>query len=51
MPGVSARGFGISPSAALPSWRVSFAGAEAGTYTYVCQIHDGMSGQIVVAGS
>jgi plastocyanin len=30
------------------SWWVRFTGAKAGTYTYVCMIHDGMAGTIVV---
>jgi plastocyanin len=41
-------GFNLSRLAVLPSWQVSFAGAKAGTYTYVCQIHQGMDGTIVV---
>jgi plastocyanin len=43
-----AAAFDIPATAMLSSWRVSFAGAAAGTYTYVCQIHDGMGGTIVV---
>lgn len=43
-----AAGFDVPASAILSSWRVSFAGARKGTYTYVCQIHEGMSGTIVV---
>lgn len=40
--------FDVPASAALASWSVRFAGAKAGTYHYVCQIHDGMNGTIVV---
>jgi plastocyanin len=43
-----AAGYDLPASAARSSWTVSFAGATAGTYHYVCQIHDGMSGTIVV---
>jgi plastocyanin len=43
-----AAGFDIPATGALSIWRVSFAGAKAGTYTYVCMIHDGMQGTIVV---
>jgi plastocyanin len=41
-------GLDIPASAALSSWYVRFTGAKAGTYTYVCQFHDGMEGTIVV---
>jgi hypothetical protein len=41
-------GFDVPASGALPSWTVKFTGATKGTYTYVCQIHDGMKGTIVV---
>jgi plastocyanin len=41
-------GFGVPASGALPAWSVRFAGAAKGTYTYVCQIHAGMTGTIVV---
>jgi plastocyanin len=41
-------GFGLAPTAASSRWAVSFAGAAKTTYTYVCQIHDGMAGRIVV---
>jgi len=41
-------GFDVPASAALSSWAVGFAGAKPGTYHYVCQIHDGMEGTIVV---
>ncbi len=43
-----AAGFDIPALAIKSSWTVSFAGATRGTYHYVCQIHDGMSGTIVV---
>jgi plastocyanin len=43
-----AAGFDVPATAARSSWRVSFAGAKTGTYTYVCMIHDGMNGTIVV---
>jgi plastocyanin len=43
-----ATGFDMPASTMLSSWRVSFAGAKKGTYTYVCMIHDGMQGTIVV---
>lgn len=43
-----AAGFDIPATAFLSSWRVTFAGAAAGTYTYVCQIHGGMAGTIVI---
>jgi plastocyanin len=39
---------GASSTDALTSWTVSLAGAAPGTYTYVCQIHDGMEASIVV---
>jgi plastocyanin len=42
------QGFGLAPTAANARWAVSFAGAAKTTYTYVCQIHDGMAGKIVV---
>jgi plastocyanin len=38
----------IPASAILNTWTVSFAGATPGTYTYVCQIHDGMDASITV---
>jgi plastocyanin len=41
-------GFGLASTAASSRWAVSFAGAAKTTYTYVCQIHDGMAGKIVV---
>jgi plastocyanin len=43
-------GFGLPSSALRTSWFVRFTGAKAGTYTYVCQIHDGMTGTIRVTG-
>jgi plastocyanin len=43
------RAFGLPSSATLHRWKVSFSGAEKGTYTYICQIHGaGMSGTITV---
>jgi plastocyanin len=39
---------GLAKTAILNTWTVSFAGAAPGTYTYVCQIHDGMKGTIKV---
>jgi len=39
---------GLPSTAILNTWTVSFAGAEAGRYTYVCQIHGGMAGTINV---
>ncbi len=41
-------GFDMPPTVALSSWSVRFTGAKAGTYHYVCQIHEGMEGDIVV---
>jgi plastocyanin len=41
-------GFNMPVTVALTSWAVKFTGAAAGTYHYVCQIHDGMEGDIVV---
>ena len=43
-----AAGFDLPAMAVRSSWQVTFAGAKAGTYTYVCAIHDGMAGTIVV---
>jgi plastocyanin len=45
---VSVQSLGAPATAALHSWRVWFTGAVKGTYTYVCQIHDGMKGSIIV---
>lgn len=40
---------GVPTTAALRSWTVSFKGAAAGTYTYLCTIHgEAMSGTIIV---
>jgi len=41
-------GFDMPAATTLSSWSVKFTGAKAGTYHYVCQIHDGMEGDIVV---
>jgi plastocyanin len=43
-----AAGFDMPATVTLSSWSVKFAGAKAGTYHYVCQIHQGMEGDIVV---
>ncbi len=43
-----AKGFGIRQSDILGSWTISLSGAAPGTYTYVCQIHDGMEATITV---
>ena len=43
-----AAGFDVPAMSFRSSWWVKFAGAKAGTYTYVCMIHDGMDGTIVV---
>ncbi|HEX7949688.1 MAG TPA: hypothetical protein VF494_05010 [Candidatus Limnocylindrales bacterium] len=43
-----AAGWDMPTTVALSSWSVKFTGAAAGTYHYVCQIHDGMEGFIVV---
>jgi plastocyanin len=43
-----AAGFDLPAQTVLSSWRVTFAGARVGNYHYVCQIHDGMNGTIVV---
>ena len=41
--------FGGPATASLHSWSVRFApGAPAGTYHYVCQIHEGMAGVVIV---
>ena len=39
---------GLARTAILNRWSVSFAGASAGTYTYVCMIHPGMDATITV---
>ena len=42
-------GFSLPSTAAKSQWTVTFpANAATTTYTYVCQIHDGMAGTIVV---
>jgi plastocyanin len=42
-------GFGLPATAASARWSVTFpTGAAKATYSYVCQIHDGMEGTIVV---
>jgi plastocyanin len=43
-----ASSFGLPSTAVVTRWNVGFAGAVPGTYTYVCQIHDGMAGTITV---
>jgi plastocyanin len=43
-----ASGFDLPIQAMRTSWWVRFTGAKAGTYHYVCMIHDGMEGTIVV---
>jgi hypothetical protein len=41
--------FGLPSSAAFSSWTITVSEtAPAGTYTFVCQIHDGMKGTLVV---
>jgi hypothetical protein len=40
--------FDVPTSGALQSWAVRFANAKPGTYHYICQIHAGMEGTIVV---
>ena len=44
-----AAGFGIPSTGLVRSWFVRFTKAAPGRYTYVCQIHDGMAGTIVVS--
>ena len=39
---------GLPDSAFHTSWSASFRGAVVGTYTYLCQIHEGMAGTISV---
>jgi plastocyanin len=41
-------GFSLPSTSARSRWTVSFAGAARTTYHYVCQIHAGMEGTIVV---
>jgi plastocyanin len=43
-----ATSFDISVTGVLQSWAVRFANAKPGTYHYICQIHSGMEGTIVV---
>ena len=40
--------FNLPDSAFHGSWSASFRGAVSGSYTYVCQIHGGMEGTIVI---
>ncbi len=40
--------FNMPVTTVLTAWTASFKGAKKGTYTYVCQIHDGMTGTVVV---
>ena len=40
--------FGVPTTATLRTWTVHFTGANAGAYTYLCQIHPGMTGKITV---
>jgi plastocyanin len=39
---------GVRSTDILNTWTISLAGAAPGTYTYVCQIHDGMESTITV---
>jgi plastocyanin len=39
---------GARPTDILNRWTISLAGAAPGTYSYVCQIHDGMESTITV---
>jgi plastocyanin len=41
-------GFGLPTTAASNRWTVSFSSAARTTYHFVCQIHPGMVGTIVV---
>lgn len=43
-----ASGFDMPAQAVRSSWWVKFTGAKAGTYHYVCMLHQGMEGDIVV---
>lgn len=43
-----AKAFGAAKTDILNKWTISLAGAAPGTYTYVCQIHDGMEATITV---
>ena len=40
--------FGVPTTASLRTWTVHFTGAQAGVYTYLCQIHPGMEGKVTV---
>ena len=44
----AATGLGLPLSSLRTSWWVRFTGASAGKYTYVCQVHNGMTGVITV---
>lgn len=47
--GAARAAFGLPASAVLNTWTIGVsASAPAGTYTFVCQIHDGMKGTLVV---
>ena len=39
---------GLPQGSVFSRWSVSFVGAAPGTYTYICQIHDGMEATITV---
>jgi plastocyanin len=41
-------GVGLPDSAFHVGWTATFGGAAVGTYTYLCQVHQGMTGTIVV---
>lgn len=42
------RALGLPQGSFFSRWSVGFTGAAPGTYTYICQIHSGMEGTIVV---
>ena len=42
------KAIGAAKTDILNKWTISLAGAAPGTYTYVCQIHDGMEATITV---
>ena len=46
--GTVVAGFDMPATTTLSSWWVRFTGARAGVYHYVCQLHEGMEGDIVV---
>jgi plastocyanin len=47
--GAARAAYGLPASAAFSTWTIGVsASAPAGTYTFVCQIHDGMKGTLVV---